>query len=88
MARQRGGEELQQRVCRACQGTYEYPLPRSLATRFYCESCMGLPAEVRAMFEKYNRRIRDLTSQVEQLRRELDRRQSTGAAPSQGKMGI
>jgi len=41
------------------------------------------------MFEKYNRRIRELTSQVEQLRRELDRRQSTGSAPSRdGKMEI
>jgi hypothetical protein len=66
-------DELEQRVCRSCQQTYTYPVRRSLATRFYCEACMELPARVRAAFEKYNRRLKELASQVGQLQRELER---------------
>jgi hypothetical protein len=66
--------ELQQRVCRVCQQTYDYPLPRSLATRFHCEVCVALPSQVRAVFERQNRRIKELTIQVDELRRALDHR--------------
>jgi len=78
MARQSNGDELQQRVCRVCQETYDYPVPRSLATRFYCEACVELPARVRMTLEKQSRRIKELATQVEQLRRELERQRGTG----------
>ncbi len=76
MARKVTGEELQRRVCRVCQETYDYPLPGSPATRFHCEVCVDLPIRVRAVLEKHNRRIKELTTQVDQFRRELDRRQT------------
>jgi len=66
-------DEIQQRVCRACQQTYSYPVLKSTATRFHCEACMELPAAVRAALEKYNRRLKELTTQIEQLQRELRR---------------
>lgn len=56
-----------ERVCRSCNERYEYPVPRSLATRFHCAACVELPAETRALFEKYNKRIKTLTAQVDQL---------------------
>ncbi|MFO0974689.1 MAG: hypothetical protein U1A27_14805 [Phycisphaerae bacterium] len=31
-------DELQQRVCRACNDKYDYPVPNSGATR-YCPAC-------------------------------------------------
>jgi hypothetical protein len=63
-------DELQERICRACNTTYRYPVLRSLATRFYCESCATLPAGVRNAFEQMNKRIKNLTSAVEKLSRE------------------
>src|SRR5690606_32981196 len=59
--------EIQQRVCRACNSTYKYPVLRSLATRFYCADCMELPERVRAAFEQFNKRIKNLTATVEKL---------------------
>lgn len=59
--------ELQQRTCRSCQRTYEYPVPKSTATRFYCAQCMELDEKVRALFEVYNKRIKALTARVEKL---------------------
>lgn len=55
------------RVCRSCNESYEYPVSRSLATRFHCPACVELPAETRALFEKYNKRIKALTAQLGQL---------------------
>ena len=62
-----GSDELQQRTCRACNATYKYPVPKSMATRFYCDSCAGLPSEVRATFEQYNKRLKALAAKVRQL---------------------
>jgi len=42
-------------------------VPRSPATRFYCESCAELPAEVRAVLEKYNKRLKALAAQIDKL---------------------
>jgi hypothetical protein len=64
--------ELQQRVCRACNRTYKYPLLKSLASRFYCEECMQLDPEIRAAFEQFNKRIKTLTTMVEKLEKKLD----------------
>ncbi|HSW43999.1 MAG TPA: hypothetical protein VLM89_00315 [Phycisphaerae bacterium] len=70
---QQDKEELQQRVCRACQQTYTYPVLKSTATRFYCEACTELPVAVRSAFEKSNRRLKDLAGQVERLRQVVER---------------
>ncbi len=59
--------ETQQRICRACNQIYTYPVVKSAATRFYCAACMNLKPGVRATFELYNKRIKALTEQVEQL---------------------
>lgn len=60
-------KESHKRVCRACNESYEYPVPRSPATRFHCASCAELPQETRALFEKYNKRVKALLGQVEKL---------------------
>lgn len=70
-ARARAGEaagELRKKECRVCGREYEYPLPRSPATRLYCETCVGLPAEVRKVLEQFRREIKRLQRQVEALR--------------------
>jgi len=59
--------ETSKRVCRACNESYDYPVLRSLATRFHCAACVELPAETRALFEKYNKRIKALAAQVAKL---------------------
>jgi hypothetical protein len=63
--------ELQIRTCRSCGHSYKYPVVKSRATRFFCEACMELKPEVRSTFEKYNKRIRDLTRQVKNLEARL-----------------
>ena len=67
----RDEDELQERVCRSCNQRYEYPVSRSLATRFYCAECMELPPAVRATFEQFNKRIKTLTSTVQKLEQKL-----------------
>src|SRR5437016_1460265 len=57
-------DELQSRVCRACDRRYDYPVPRSPATRFYCEQCADLPHGVRAVVERLNKRVRELERTV------------------------
>ncbi len=67
MAIKQDADEIQQRVCRGCSQTYKYPVLRSGATRFYCESCMGLPANIRATFEAFNKRLNALAGAVKKL---------------------
>lgn len=61
-------EELQERTCRACDRTFKYPVPRSLATRFHCEDCAQLPPGTRAMFEMQNKRLKALSAEVNRLK--------------------
>jgi hypothetical protein len=67
----RNDDELQERVCRACNRTYDYPELKSGATRFYCEACADLPAGVRATFEQFNKRIKTLSATVQKLEQKL-----------------
>lgn len=60
MAKKETDDELQSRQCRACDRKYDYPVVRSRATRFYCETCADLSDGVRATIERLNKRIRDL----------------------------
>lgn len=60
-------DELQERVCRGCDRTYRYPVPHSLASRFYCDDCMQLDPRIRAQFELLNKRVKALASKVEKL---------------------
>jgi len=57
-------DELQVRVCRACNAGYDYPVIKSRATRFYCETCALLPDDARATFEKMNKRLKDLEKKL------------------------
>lgn len=63
-------EELQDRTCRACQSPYRYPVPHSLATRFYCDACMELPAEVRGTIEKLTKQLKQLAGRIDKLERQ------------------
>jgi len=56
--------ELQVRVCRGCNQSYDYPVIKSAATRFYCERCALLPDAVRATIEQLNKRIKELEKKV------------------------
>jgi hypothetical protein len=53
-------DELQVRVCRACNEKYDYPVKKSPATRFYCETCALLPEGVRTTVERLNKRVKEL----------------------------
>ena len=81
------GDALQQRVCRACNTTYKYPVKHSLATRFYCETCADLPAGVRATFEQMNKRIKTLSSAVEKLEKKSGGAAAKPGAPAEGSAG-
>jgi len=73
--------ECRPRVCRACNESYDYPAFKSSATRFHCERCADLPADVRAVFEKYNRRVKAMAAQLDSLQREcrtIDRKPPSG----------
>ena len=63
MAKSTVDDELQNRKCRACDRSYDYPVARSRATRFYCDTCADLPEGVRATFERLNKRVRELEKQ-------------------------
>jgi len=65
-------DELQERVCRACSRTYDYPVHKSTATRFYCEDCSDLPPAVRTAFEQFNKRIKSLSTAVQKLEQKLN----------------
>ena len=67
--------ELQERVCRCCDRDYWYPVKKSLATRFYCETCSQLDKRARGMFELLNKRIRRMGGELEALRRQLRERE-------------
>jgi hypothetical protein len=67
----RDDDELQERVCRSCNRTYDYPVLKSAATRFYCEECMELPPPVRAAFEQFNKRIKTLSAAIARLEQKL-----------------
>lgn len=71
MNRRAPSGELQERTCRSCGRRFKYPVPRSLATRFYCEACVALPAETRAVFEHYHQRVRNLTAEIDRTKAEL-----------------
>ena len=68
----RDDDELQERVCRACNQTYAYPVLKSMATRFYCKDCMELPPAVRSTFEQFNKRLKALAAAVGKLEQKLD----------------
>jgi hypothetical protein len=76
-------DELQERVCRACNQTYDYPVRKSTATRFYCEDCMELPSAVRTAFEQFNKRIKTLAATVAKLEQKLNAAAGTGPARNQ-----
>jgi hypothetical protein len=63
-------QELQERLCRACGTKYKYPVPKSLATRFYCELCAELPAGVRAVIERLHKQVKSLSAEVAKLRKQ------------------
>jgi hypothetical protein len=61
-------DELQDRTCRCCGRGYKYPVPKSTATRFHCQRCVGVDADVRALLEQFNKRLRRLAAEVESLK--------------------
>ena len=75
-------QELQTRTCRACGDDYRYPVLRSQATRFYCETCTELPPVVRSTLEKQNKRIRVLNRRIEKLEARLSGQSGTESKES------
>jgi hypothetical protein len=65
----------------ACNRAYDYPVHKSLATRFYCEECAGLPPAVRSTFEQFNKRLKTLGTTVQKLEQKLS---AAGAKTGQG----
>ena len=63
-------EKTDQRRCRACGESYDYPAHKSLATRSHCERCVPIPPESRRAFELMRRRLDRLAREVEALKSE------------------
>ncbi len=61
----RDAEGVSRRKCKGCGTTFTYPVARSAATRFHCESCATLPAGVRKTFEQLTRRVNQLEKQLQ-----------------------
>ncbi len=61
-------DELQDRTCRACGRPYKYPVRKSRATRFHCQACVDLDANVRATFEHFNRKIKAVQRELNALK--------------------
>ncbi len=64
-------DELQDRTCRCCGRSYQYPVLKSQATRFYCQACTELGDNVRAMFEHFNKRIKKLSKDLVRLQKRM-----------------
>ncbi|MCP4590143.1 MAG: hypothetical protein GY842_05325 [bacterium] len=67
-------EESQKRVCRCCNRTYDYPIKKSLATRFYCATCSQLDKDSRGLFEGFNKRLRKMGAELEKVQQKLVQR--------------
>jgi hypothetical protein len=65
-------DELQTRVCRSCDRSYKYPVPKSLATRFYCERCAQVTRESRLLFEAFNKRLRRMSKEITDLKKMVE----------------
>ena len=60
----RDDEGVSRRRCKACGTTFTYPVARSAATRFHCESCATLAPALRKTFEQLTRRVNQLEKQL------------------------
>jgi hypothetical protein len=49
--------EIKTRICACCGQPYEYPTMKSQASRFHCDRCIALPADIRKVFEIMNKRL-------------------------------
>ena len=47
-----------------------YPVKGSDATRHHCADCVGLPPDMRKIFERFSLRVAQLERQLEQLKRQ------------------
>ena len=63
------------RTCRACGKQFEYPLKGNPATRFHCEECVYIPADLRKVAERLFARVQKLELTVKRL-------EQKAAAPS------
>lgn len=61
-------DELQKKTCKCCNRGYDYPQPKSRATRFHCPDCATLKPELRKVFEGLNRRVKRLESGLAKLK--------------------
>lgn len=62
---------MQKRTCRVCSSTYDYPTPKSIATRFYCEECVEIPVATRRVLEALRRKNDRMSTRIEKLESEL-----------------
>jgi len=59
--------EIQTRTCRSCGRTFRYPVPRSLATRFHCDSCVRLDEATRETFEQVQKELQRLRTELKKV---------------------
>ncbi len=55
------------RTCRACGKQFEYPIKGSTATRFHCEDCVRIDADLRLLFERLSSRLQKIESALNRL---------------------
>ncbi len=61
---------MEKRNCRVCGVSYQYPVPKSIATRFYCDQCVQIPGEIRRVLELMRRKMDRMESKIDKLERE------------------
>lgn len=50
----------QRRRCKCCNKLYDYAVPNSHATRFFCEECTDLAEPIRKVLASLNKRLVEL----------------------------
>ena len=61
-------DQTKQRFCRCCNRRFEYPVPKSRATRFHCPDCAQLKPELRKVFEQFNRRLKQVAVDLDKVK--------------------
>jgi hypothetical protein len=55
------------RTCRVCAKQFEYPVKGSAATRFHCEECVNIDADLRLIFERLSTRLQKIELALKRL---------------------
>ena len=64
------GDATDKRTCRVCGKQYDYPVPRTHATRTACDARVTIPEDVTRALSTLRGRIDRLSREVERLKQD------------------